>query len=86
MTISREQIIEKYRLHEEDVGSAPVQVAILTARIRDLTSHFANHKHDHHSRRGLLKLVGRRKRLLAYLKKENTDQYEELISSLGLRH
>ena len=86
MTISREQIIEKYRLHEEDVGSAPVQVAILTARIRDLTSHFANHKHDHHSRRGLLKLVGRRKRLLAYLQKENTDQYEELISSLGLRH
>jgi small subunit ribosomal protein S15 len=86
MTISREQIIEKYRLHEEDVGSAPVQVAILTARIRDLTSHFANHKHDHHSRRGLLKLVGRRKRLLAYLKKENTDQYQELISSLGLRH
>lgn len=86
MTISREQIIEKYRLHEEDVGSAPVQVAILTARIRDLTSHFANHKNDHHSRRGLLKLVGRRKRLLAYLQKENTDQYEELISSLGLRH
>ena len=86
MTISREQIIEKYRLHEEDVGSAPVQVAILTARIRDLTSHFSNHKNDHHSRRGLLKLVGRRKRLLAYLQKENTDQYEELISSLGLRH
>jgi small subunit ribosomal protein S15 len=86
MTINREQIIEKYRLHEEDVGSAPVQVAILTARIRDLTSHFANHKKDHHSRRGLLKLVGRRKRLLAYIKKENTEQYEDLISGLGLRH
>tara|TARA_B100000586_G_scaffold258924_1_gene223864 strand:- start:259 stop:519 length:261 start_codon:yes stop_codon:yes gene_type:complete len=86
MTISREQIIEKYRLHEEDVGSAPVQVAILTARIRDLTAHFATHKNDHHSRRGLLKLVGRRKRLLAYLKKENSQRYEELISSLELRH
>ena len=86
MTISREQIIEKYRLHEEDVGSAPVQVAILTARIRDLTAHFATHKKDHHGRQGLLKLVGRRKRLLAYLKKENSQRYEELISSLELRH
>jgi small subunit ribosomal protein S15 len=86
MTISREQIIEKYRLHEEDVGSVPVQVAILTARIRDLTSHFETHKKDHHSRRGLLKLVGRRKRLLAYLKQEDDERYQELIASLELRH
>ncbi|MFL2545175.1 MAG: 30S ribosomal protein S15 [Longimicrobiales bacterium] len=86
MTISREQIIEKYRLHEEDVGSVPVQVAILTARIRDLTSHFETHKNDHHSRRGLLKLVGRRKRLLAYLKQEDDERYQELIASLELRH
>ena len=86
MTISREQIIEKYRLHEEDVGSVPVQVAILTARIRDLTSHFETHKNDHHSRRGLLKLVGRRKRLLAYLTQEDDERYQELIASLELRH
>ena len=86
MTISREQIIEKYRLHEEDVGSVPVQVAILTARIRDLTSHFEPHKNDHHGRRGLLKLVGRRKRLLAYLKQEDDERYQELIASLELRH
>ena len=86
MTISREQIIEKYRLHEDDVGSVPVQVAILTARIRDLTSHFETHKNDHHSRRGLLKLVGRRKRLLAYLKQEDDERYQELIASLELRH
>ena len=86
MTISREQIIEKYRLHEEDVGSVPVQVAFLTARIRALTSHFETHKNDHHGRRGLLKLVGRRKRLLAYLKQEDEERYQELLASLELRH
>ena len=64
----------------------PVQVAILTARIRDLTSHFETHKSDHHGRRGLLKLVGRRKRLLAYLKQEDNERYQELIASLELRH
>ncbi|MDE0806217.1 MAG: 30S ribosomal protein S15 [Longimicrobiales bacterium] len=85
MAISREKIIEKYRLHEDDVGSAPVQVAILTARILELTDHFKTHKKDHHGRRGLLKLVGRRKRLLAYLKKEDIDRYQELIASLELR-
>jgi small subunit ribosomal protein S15 len=85
MAISREKIIEKYRLHEDDVGSAPVQVAILTARILELTDHFKTHKKDHHGRRGLLKLVGRRKRLLAYLKKEDIDRYQELIASLKLR-
>jgi len=85
MAISRQNIIEKYRLHEDDVGSAPVQVAILTARILELTDHFKTHKKDHHGRRGLLKLVGRRKRLLAYLKKEDIDRYQELIASLKLR-
>ncbi len=85
MAISREKIIEKYRLHEDDVGSAPVQVAILTARILELTDHFKTHKKDYHGRRGLLKLVGRRKRLLAYLKKEDIDRYQELIASLELR-
>ena len=85
MAISREKIIEKYRLHEDDVGSAPVQVAILTARILELTDHFKTHKKDYHGRRGLLKLVGRRKRLLAYLKKEDIDRYQELIASLKLR-
>jgi small subunit ribosomal protein S15 len=85
MAISRQNIIEKYRLHEDDVGSAPVQVAILTARILELTDHFKTHKKDHHGRRGLLKLVGRRKRLLAYLKKEDIDRYQELITSLKLR-
>jgi small subunit ribosomal protein S15 len=85
MAISREKIIEKYRLHEDDVGSAPGQVAILTARILELTDHFKTHKKDHHGRRGLLKLVGRRKRLLAYLKKEDIDRYQELIASLKLR-
>ena len=85
MAISREKIIEKYRLHEDDVGSAPVQVALLTARILELTDHFKTHKKDHHGRRGLLKLVGRRKRLLAYLKKEDIDRYQELIASLELR-
>ena len=85
MAISRQNIIEKYRLHEDDVGSAPVQVAILTARILELTDHFKTHKKDHHGRRGLLKLVGRRKRLLAYLKKEDIDRYQELIASLELR-
>jgi len=86
MTINRQEIIKKFQLHEDDRGSAPVQVAILTARINDLRSHFDAHKHDHHSRRGLLKMVGRRRRLLEYLRKTNLERYRELISDLGLRH
>ena len=86
MAIVKEEIIQKYRLHESDRGSAPVQVALLTARINDLRAHFDKHKKDHHSRRGLLKMVGRRRRLLEYVKRSNVEQYRELIKDLGLRH
>lgn len=86
MAIVKEDIIKKYQLHENDRGSAPVQVAILTARINDLRTHFDAHGKDHHSRRGLLKMVGRRRRLLEYLKRTDVDRYRELIADLGLRH
>ena len=86
MTINRAEIIQKYRLHDNDVGSPPVQIAILTARINDLRSHFDAQKKDHHSRRGLLKMVGRRRRLLEYLKRTDVERYRELIVDLGLRH
>jgi len=86
MTIVKDEIIQKYQLHENDRGSAPVQVAILTARINYLRSHFDAHKKDHHSRRGLLKMVGRRRRLLEYLKRTDLERYRELIADLGLRH
>ncbi|MFQ5537489.1 MAG: 30S ribosomal protein S15 [Gemmatimonadota bacterium] len=86
MTIVKEDIIKKYQLHENDRGSAPVQIAILTARINDLRAHFDAHKKDHHSRRGLLKMVGRRRRLLEYLRRTDVERYRELIADLGLRH
>lgn len=86
MSIVKEDIIKKYQLHPTDRGSAPVQVAILTARINDLTEHFRAHDKDHHSRRGLLKMVGRRRRLLDYLRRTDVDRYRELIEDLGLRH
>ena len=86
MAIVKEDIIKKYQLHESDRGSAPVQIVILTARINDLRSHFDAHKKDHHSRQGLLKMVGRRRRLLEYVKQRNVEQYRELIKDLGLRH
>jgi small subunit ribosomal protein S15 len=86
MAITKEDIIKKYQLHETDRGSAPVQVAILTARINDLRNHFDAHGKDHHSRRGLLKMVGRRRRLLEYLKRTDVERYRELIADLGLRH
>jgi small subunit ribosomal protein S15 len=86
VTIVKEDIIKKYQLHENDRGSAPVQVAILTARIDDLRGHFDQHKKDHHSRRGLLKMVGRRRRLLDYLRRTDVDKYRGLIADLGLRH
>lgn len=86
MAFDREEIIKKYQLHEGDRGSAPVQVALLTARINDLRSHFDSHKKDHHSRRGLLKMVGRRRRLLEYLRRTDLERYRELIADLGLRH
>ena len=86
MTVVKEELIKKYQLHETDRGSAPVQIAILTARINDLRDHFDAHKHDHHSRQGLLKMVGRRRRLLEYVKGKDIEQYRELIKDLGLRH
>jgi small subunit ribosomal protein S15 len=86
MPIAKEEVIKKYQLHDGDRGSAPVQIALLTARIDDLRSHFDKHKKDHHSRRGLLKMVGRRRRLLEYLRRTNIEHYRELIADLGLRH
>ena len=84
--VDREGIIQKYQLHENDRGSARVQIALLTARINDLTGHFKEHHKDHHSRRGLLKMVGQRPRLLDYLRKQDLQQYRDLITELGLRH
>ena len=82
---NRDEIVKKYQLHESDRGSTKVQVALLTARINDLTGHFRAHKKDHHSRRGLLMLVGQRRRLLNYLQKNDLDGYRALIKELGLR-
>ncbi len=81
----RKEIIEKYRVHGTDTGSPEVQVALLTERINELTEHFKMHKKDHHSRRGLLVMVGKRKRLLEYIKRNDHDRYAKLIGSLGLR-
>ena len=78
-------LINNYKVHEKDTGSAPVQIAILTERINLLTEHFKIHKTDHHSRRGLLGLVNRRRKLLNYLKKENLEKYRQIIDKLGLR-
>jgi small subunit ribosomal protein S15 len=83
---NREDIVKKYQKHETDRGSAKVQIALLTARINDLTGHFRAHKKDHHSRRGLLKMVGKRRSLLDYLKRNDLDGYRALIAELGLRH
>jgi len=81
----RKDIIGKYRVHEADTGSPEVQIALLSARIEYLTEHFKAHKKDHHSRRGLLKLVGQRRRLLDYLKNNNVDRYRTIVQRLGLR-
>jgi len=78
-------VIETHRRHESDTGSPQVQVAILTERINQLTEHLKMHKKDHHSRRGLLQMVGRRRRLLNYLQREDLDAYRELTRTLGLR-
>jgi len=86
MPFAKDDIIKKYQLHEGDRGSAPVQVALLTARIDDLRGHFDTHPKDHHSRRGLLKMVGKRRRLLEYLRRTDVPRYRELIADLGLRH
>ena len=81
----KKEIIEKYKLHDHDSGSAEVQIALLTERIRQLTEHFQVHKKDHSSRRGLLKLVGRRRKLLDYLKNKKVESYRMLIKELNLR-
>lgn len=81
----KREIIDNFRLHEKDTGSVEVQVALLTARINDLTEHFKENKKDHHSRLGLLKMVGKRRRLLEYLKRTEIDAYRALIDNLNLR-
>lgn len=81
----KQNLIREYRLHENDTGSPEVQIAILSNRISYLTGHFNVHKKDHHSRRGLLKLVGQRRRLLDYLKENNIERYKVIIDRLGIR-
>ena len=84
-TDEKQKIVEKYQAHSKDSGSPDVQVAILTERINYLTEHFKTHKKDHHSRRGLLKLVGKRRRLLNYVQKRDVEHYRQLIKKLGIR-
>lgn len=81
----KQALIDQYRLHESDTGSPEVQVALLTARINDLTEHLKVHKKDHHSRRGLYKMIGQRRRLLNYLRKKDAARYRDVIERLGLR-
>ena len=84
-TVQKEQIVKDYQRTAGDTGSPEVQVALLSANISDLTSHFQAHKHDHHSRQGLLRMVSNRRKLLDYLKRKDVGRYQELISRLGLR-
>lgn len=81
----KETIVQQYRVHDSDTGSPEVQIALLTSRITELTEHFKTHTKDHHSRRGLLKLVGRRRRLLDYLKGKDLERYRTTIERLGIR-
>lgn len=85
MLKNKQEVIKSIRVHETDTGSPEVQVAILTNRINHLTEHLKEHKHDNHSRRGLLKMVGQRRNLLAYLQKKDIERYRALIATLGLR-
>jgi small subunit ribosomal protein S15 len=85
-TETKSQIIEEHQTHDGDTGSPEVQVALLTQRIRDLTEHLKVNKHDYHSRRGLLKMVGQRRRMLRYLNRVSPERYRVLIEKLGLRH
>lgn len=85
MTIQKQSIIEKFRSHEGDTGSPEVQIALLTERINHLNEHFKTHKKDHHSRRGLLKMVGQRRNLLNYLKNKDIDRYRAILEQLNLR-
>jgi small subunit ribosomal protein S15 len=82
---AKNEVITKFKTHDGDTGSAEIQVALLTRRIGYLTEHFKMHKKDHSSRRGLLKMVGQRRRLLDYLKRKNLDRYQKLIGELGIR-
>ena len=86
MSFDKQSVVAKHRAHDTDTGSAKVQVALLTERINSLTDHFRIHLKDHHSRRGLLKMVGTRRRLLTYLKRSDLPTYRALIEQLGLRH
>ena len=79
------ELVDRFRIHAKDTGSPEVQVALLSERINQLTEHFKTHKKDHHSRRGLLKLVGQRRRLLDYLKTKDANRYRKLIDGLGIR-
>jgi small subunit ribosomal protein S15 len=81
----KSEIVADNRMHDTDTGSTEVQVALITQRIRDLTEHLRTHKHDHHTRRGLLQMVGQRRRLLNYLKKSDVERYRALIAKLGIR-
>jgi small subunit ribosomal protein S15 len=88
MTMPKEDksnLIGEFKIHDSDTGSPEVQIAILSRRISDLTEHLKEHKKDHHSRRGLLKMVGQRRRLLAYLKDNDVERYRDVVSKLGLR-
>jgi len=82
---TKNDVITQYRLHDKDTGSAEVQIALLSSRIEYLTEHFKTHTKDHHSRRGLLMLVGQRRRLLDYLKRKDVERYRSMIERLGLR-
>ena len=82
---AKAEIMKKFAVHEGDTGSPEVQIALLTARISYLTEHLKEHKKDHHSRRGLLKMVGQRRRLLSYLSKKNIERYREILTQLNLR-
>jgi small subunit ribosomal protein S15 len=84
-TAKTQEILRNFRRHETDTGSPEVQIALLSERIANLTEHFKTHKKDHHSRRGLLHLVSLRRRLLSYLRREDTDRYKKIIGQLGLR-
>jgi small subunit ribosomal protein S15 len=81
----KDNVMDKFQRHERDTGSPEVQIALLSERIGYLTEHFKTHKKDHHSRRGLLKLVGKRRRLLDYLKEKDVEKYKEVIEELGIR-
>ena len=84
-SINKESLIQNYRKHDKDTGSSEVQIALLTARVNHLTDHLRTHRKDFHSRRGLIKMTSRRRKLLDYLKRKNLNQYKEIIKSLNLR-